>query len=91
VVAPNNHMQPSGKDKVPGRGRGRGVVGRVTSARVLKRARAVADVGRWEALVHGSELYPRQVRGLADELDSFLANTPATNPHPRIVLASSHA
>lgn len=48
--SPNNCMQRSGDDKVLGRGRGRAVLGRVTSARVLKRPRAVADARRWATL-----------------------------------------
>jgi uncharacterized protein len=39
-------MQRSGSDEVLGPGQGCAVVGKVTSDRVLKRARAVADVGK---------------------------------------------
>lgn len=46
TVTPNNRMQRSGTHKVPGRGRGPFVPGHVTSARVLKGWRAVADAGR---------------------------------------------
>ncbi len=45
-MSPNNRMQRSGKDKVLGRGRGCAVLGQVTSARVLKGTRPVADAGR---------------------------------------------
>jgi hypothetical protein len=45
-MTPNNHMQRSVNDKVLGRGRGHAVVVQVSRARVLKRTRAVADVGR---------------------------------------------
>jgi hypothetical protein len=44
--APNKPLQRSGKDKVLGRGRGRAVIGQVTSARVLERTRAAAERGR---------------------------------------------
>jgi len=45
-VPPNNPLQRSVNDKVLGRGRGRVLLDQVTSARVLKRTRAVADAGR---------------------------------------------
>jgi hypothetical protein len=43
---PNNHMLRAGMDKVLGRGRGRAAPKQVNRARVLKRTRAGADVGR---------------------------------------------
>jgi len=46
AVTPNNPLQRSVNDKVLGRGRGRAVVGQVTSARVLERTRAAAELGR---------------------------------------------
>jgi hypothetical protein len=50
-VSPNKPMQRAGTDKVHGRGRVSSVVEQVTSARVLNRQRAVADGGRYAALL----------------------------------------
>ncbi len=55
-MTPNKHMQRSGTDKVLGRGRGHAGVIHVGRARVLRRTRAVADVGRWATLVHAASV-----------------------------------
>jgi hypothetical protein len=49
-MASNKHMQRAGHNKVHGRGRESLALVQVTSARVLKRQRAVADVRRWATL-----------------------------------------
>jgi hypothetical protein len=46
-MSPDKHVQRSETHKVPGRVRGHAVRGHVTSARVLKDQRAVADAGRY--------------------------------------------
>jgi hypothetical protein len=45
-VPPNNRLQRSGLDKVPGRGRGDAVLEQVMRARVLKRGWPAAKRGR---------------------------------------------
>ncbi len=46
MLPPNKHMQRAGTHKVLGRGRAGVLLGQVPLARVLKRQRAGADVGR---------------------------------------------
>ena len=48
-MPPNKPLQRSGMDKVPGRGRGEGVLEQVLRARVLIRTRPAAERGCYAA------------------------------------------